>query len=83
MRGRVHVGLAPIGLRCGVLGYREHHLLEQIMADKRGSFNKQGQNVQRQQGKFNKKGQNLQDQEGKQKHKGQEKWPVDEIEGEV
>ncbi|HET9385069.1 MAG TPA: hypothetical protein VFO67_07965 [Gemmatimonadales bacterium] len=53
------------------------------MADKRGSFNKQGQNVQRQQGKFNKKAQNLQDQEGKQKHKGQEKWPVDEIEGEV
>lgn len=53
------------------------------MADKGGSFNKQGHNVQRQQGKFTKKAQNLQDQEGKQKHKGQEQWPVDEIEGEV
>ena len=47
------------------------------MADKGSSFNKQGQNVQRQQGKFTKKAQNLQDQEGHQKHKGQEKWPVD------
>lgn len=46
------------------------------MADKGGSFNKQGQNVQRQQGKFNKKGQN---QQGQQQQKGQEKWPVDEI----
>lgn len=51
------------------------------MADKRGAFNKQGQNVQRQKGKFTKKSQNLQDQDGHQRHKGQEKWPVDEIEG--
>jgi hypothetical protein len=61
-------------------GYREYHLLENTMAaDKGGSFNKQGQNVQRQQGKFNKKGQNQQDQQGQQKHKGQKNWPVDEI----
>lgn len=52
------------------------------MADKGGAFNKQGQNVQRQQGKFTRKSQNLQDQEGHQKHKGQEKWPVDELPGE-
>ena len=51
------------------------------MADKRGAFNKQGQNVQRQKGKFTKKSQNLQDQDGHQRHKGQEKWPVDEIKG--
>ncbi|HJS44483.1 MAG TPA: hypothetical protein VJ755_13515 [Gemmatimonadales bacterium] len=49
------------------------------MADKGGAFNKQGQNVGRQQGKFNKKGQNLQDQDGKQRHKGQKEWPVDEF----
>ena len=62
-----------------VVGYREYHSLENTMADKRGSFNKQGQNVQRQQGKFNKKGQNQQDQQGQQKQKGQQNWPVDEI----
>ena len=53
-------------------------LNEDPMADKGGAFNKQGQNVGRQQGKFNKKGQNLQDQDGKQRHKGQKEWPVDE-----
>ena len=68
---------------CGAVGYREQRLTEKIMADKGGSFNKQGQNVQRQQGKFNKKGQNQQDQEGHQKQKGQEKWPVDEIVGDI
>ena len=45
------------------------------MADKGAS--------QRQQGKGNTKGQKQQDQQGQQKHQGQEKWPVDEIEGEV
>ena len=44
------------------------------MADKGGSFNKQGQNMQRQGGKFKKPEQN--------QKKEQEKWPVDEIEGE-
>jgi hypothetical protein len=53
------------------------------MADKGGSFNKQGQKVQRQQGKFKKKGQNQQDQQGQQKQKGEKNWPVDEIDGEV
>lgn len=43
--------------------------------DKRGAFNKQGQNMQRQQGKFNKHGQNQQDQEGEQSHKGQRNLP--------
>jgi hypothetical protein len=57
--------------------------MEKIMADKGGSFNKQGQNVQRQAGKFNKNGQNQQDQEGHQKQKGQEKWPVDELPGDA
>ena len=52
------------------------------MADKGGSFNKQGQNVQRRQGKFTKHGQNQQDEQGKQKPKVQQTWPVDEIEGE-
>jgi len=50
------------------------------MADKGGAFNKQGQNVQRQQGKFNKHGQNQQDQEGQQRHKGQRNWPVEKTE---
>lgn len=45
------------------------------MTDKGGAFNKQGQNMQRQQGKFNKHGQNQQDQEGEQSHKGQRNWP--------
>ena len=48
-----------------------------MSADKGGGFNKQGQNVQRQQGKFNKHGQNQQDQEGQQRHKGQRNWPVE------
>lgn len=42
--------------------------------DKRAAFNKQGQNMQRQQGKFNKLGQNQQNQEGQQSHKGQRNW---------
>ena len=46
-----------------------------MSADKGGAFNKQGQNMQRQQGKFNKHGQNQQDQEGEQSHKGQRNWP--------
>jgi hypothetical protein len=52
---------------------------ESHMTDKGGAFNKQGQNMQRQQGKFNKLGQNQQDQDGHQRQKGQEKWPVDEL----
>lgn len=49
---------------------------ENNVSDKGGAFNKQGQNMQRQQGKFNKPGQNQQDQEGEQSHKGQKNWPV-------
>lgn len=60
-------GLAPMRLGCGVVGYGEYHLLEKIMAKKR--------KVQRRRGKVKKQGQ--------QKHKASEKWPVDEIEGDI